>query len=88
MLPMAFTCNGAAAVWHYGGRGLGGWLWSLATIANVYLALSALLDTRRRFAPRTIRIRRMSAVAFVVISIDARRRPGGRHLTQAHPCGA
>src|SRR5881409_511609 len=29
MLPMAFTCVIAAAVWHYTGRGLRGWLWSL-----------------------------------------------------------
>src|SRR5437870_6071870 len=29
MLPMAFTCIVAAAVWHYAGRGLRGWLWSL-----------------------------------------------------------
>ena len=55
MLPMAFTCIVAAAVWHYGGRGVAGWLWSLATIAVVYLALSRLLDTQRRFAPRTYR---------------------------------
>src|SRR5712691_11214909 len=39
MLPMAFTCILAAAVWHYTGRGLAGWLWSLAVIAIVYIAL-------------------------------------------------
>src|SRR6184192_124992 len=33
MLPMAFTCVVAAAVWHYTGRGLRGWLWSLVVIA-------------------------------------------------------
>jgi NADH-quinone oxidoreductase subunit H len=55
MLPMAFTCVVAAAVWHYTGRGLRGWLWSLAVIAAVYFALSILLDTRRKFAPRTYR---------------------------------
>jgi len=32
-----------------------GWLWSLAVIAVVYLVLSRLLDTRKRFAPRTYR---------------------------------
>src|SRR5438445_4823751 len=55
MLPMAFTLIVAAAVWHYEGRGLAGWLWSLAVIALVYLALSRLLDTRRKFATRTYR---------------------------------
>ena len=55
MLPMAFTCIVAAAVWHYQGRGLAGWLWSLAVIAIVYVGLSRLLDTGKRFAPRTYR---------------------------------
>src|SRR6058998_2215443 len=55
MLPMAFTCVIAAAVWHYAGRGLRGWLWSLFVIAVAYTALSILLDTRRKFAPRVYR---------------------------------
>jgi NADH-quinone oxidoreductase subunit H len=55
MLPMAFTCIIAAAVWHYAGRGLRGWLWSLVVIAVVYTALSILLDTKRKFAPRVYR---------------------------------
>src|SRR6184192_2380483 len=55
MLPMAFTCIIAAAVWHYAGRGLRGWLWSLFVIAIVYTVLSMLLDTRRKFAPRVYR---------------------------------
>ena len=55
MLPMAFACIVAAAVWHYQGRGLAGWLWSLAVIAIVYLALSLLLETRKKFARRTYR---------------------------------
>jgi NADH-quinone oxidoreductase subunit H len=55
MLPMAFTCIVAAAVWHYAGRGLRGWLWSLVVIATVYTALSILLDTKRKFAPRVYR---------------------------------
>ena len=55
MLPMAFTCLIAAAVWHYTGRGLRGWLWSAVVIAIVYTALSILLDTSRKFAPRTYR---------------------------------
>src|SRR5256712_8340169 len=47
ILPMSFTCVIAAAVWHYAGRGLRGWLWSLVVIAIVYTALSMLLDTQR-----------------------------------------
>jgi NADH-quinone oxidoreductase subunit H len=55
MLPMAFTCMVAAAVWHYAGRGLRGWLWSFVVIAVAYTALSIVLDTRKKFAPRTYR---------------------------------
>src|SRR6266481_1622731 len=55
MLPMAFTCLVAAAVWHYAGRGVAGWLWSLAILGVVYIALSILLDTRKKFAARTYR---------------------------------
>src|ERR1700736_6154097 len=55
MLPMAFTCVVAAAVWHYAGRGLAGWIWSLAVIAVVYVMLSILLETKKKFAPRTYR---------------------------------
>src|SRR5881397_2239356 len=55
MLPMAFTCVIAAAVWHYTGRGLRGWLWSLFVIVVAYSALSILLDTRRKFARRVYR---------------------------------
>jgi len=53
----------AAAVWHYQGRGLAGWLWSLAVIAIVYLTLSRLsgLDdamkdaVAARFLPEPLR---------------------------------
>jgi len=55
MLPMAFTSIIAAAVWHLAGRGLRGWLWSLVVIAIVYVMLSLLLDTKRKFAPRVYR---------------------------------
>jgi len=55
MLPMAFACIIAAAVWHYQGHGLRGWLWSAAVIAAVYFALSYFLESRKRFAPRTYR---------------------------------
>ena len=55
MLPMAFTCIVAAAVWHYQGRALAGWLWSAAVIGVVYVILSFFLETRKRFAARTYR---------------------------------
>lgn len=55
MLPMAFTCLIAAAVWHYQSHGLAGWIWSFAVIAVAYVILSWVLDTGRRFAPRTYR---------------------------------
>jgi len=55
MLPMAFTCIIAAAVWHYLGHGLTGWFWSLAVIAVVYIALSRSTDMRKKFATRTYR---------------------------------
>src|SRR5947208_400398 len=55
MLPMAFACIIAAAVWHYAGRGPAGWFWSLGVIMVVYLALSRLIDTRKKFATRTYR---------------------------------
>jgi NADH-quinone oxidoreductase subunit H len=55
MLPMAFTCLIAAAVWHYQAHGLAGWLWSLGVVAIVYFVLSRLVDAKKRFAPRTYR---------------------------------
>ncbi|MFL6514808.1 MAG: NADH-quinone oxidoreductase subunit NuoH [Chthoniobacterales bacterium] len=55
MLPMSFTCIVAAAVWHYAGHGLRGWIASLAVIAAVYLLLSRLLETKKKFGQRTYR---------------------------------
>ena len=55
MLPMAFTCIVAAAIWHYQGRGLAGWFWSLAVVTVVYIGLSRLLDAGKKFAPRIYR---------------------------------
>ncbi len=55
MLPMAFTCVIAAAVWHYQERRLAGWLWSLGIVALVYLALSRLLETKKNLSVRTYR---------------------------------
>jgi NADH-quinone oxidoreductase subunit H len=55
VLPMAFICILAAAAWHYAGRGLAGWLWSFGVIAAAYIALSILLDTQKKLAPRTYR---------------------------------
>jgi NADH-quinone oxidoreductase subunit H len=55
MLPMAFACILAAAIWHYAGHGLVGWIWSLVVIAMIYLTLSRLIGTGKKFAPRTYR---------------------------------
>ncbi|HET9800841.1 MAG TPA: NADH-quinone oxidoreductase subunit NuoH [Chthoniobacterales bacterium] len=55
MLPMAFTCVIAAAVWHYTGHRLAAWLWSAVVIVAVYFTLSIFLDTKKKFAPRTYR---------------------------------
>ncbi len=55
MLPMAFTCILAAAIWHYQSRGIAGWLWSLGIMLAAYFALSHLLDTKKKFAPRIYR---------------------------------
>ncbi|MBA2743477.1 MAG: NADH-quinone oxidoreductase subunit NuoH [Chthoniobacterales bacterium] len=55
MLPMAFACVIAAAVWHYQSGGLAGWIWSLVIVAIVYMVLSRLLETGKKFAPRTYR---------------------------------
>ncbi len=55
MLPMAFACFVAAALWHFAGRGWLGSLYSLGMVAVVYFALNYFLETGRRFAPRTYR---------------------------------
>ncbi|MFL6531208.1 MAG: NADH-quinone oxidoreductase subunit NuoH [Chthoniobacterales bacterium] len=55
MLPMAFACILAAAVWHYQARGIAAWLWSLAIIAVFYFALSRVAGAQKRFAPRVYR---------------------------------
>ncbi|MGI8889514.1 MAG: NADH-quinone oxidoreductase subunit NuoH [Chthoniobacterales bacterium] len=55
MLPMAFSCVIAAAVWHYAGRSFAGWLCSLGVVALVYFVLSRFLETGKKFAPRTYR---------------------------------
>jgi NADH-quinone oxidoreductase subunit H len=55
MLPMSFACIVAAAVWHYGSRGVGGWLWSLLIVGAAHTGLARLLDRGRKFAPRVYR---------------------------------
>src|SRR4051794_13296254 len=55
MMPMAFTCIIAAATWHYQSHGLAGWLWSLAILVVVYLALSRFLRTGKNLSVRTYR---------------------------------
>ena len=56
MLPMAFTCIIAAAIWHYQAHGVSGWFWSLAIVATAYLGLSRLVDAKKRLAPRVYRV--------------------------------
>jgi NADH-quinone oxidoreductase subunit H len=55
MLPMAFACIVAAAVWHLGGRSWTGWFYSLVVVALVALTLSRFLETGKKFAARTYR---------------------------------
>jgi len=55
MLPMAFACVIAAAVWHYNAGGILGWLESLLIIALVYAGLSQLLGARKNLSVRTYR---------------------------------
>ena len=55
MLPMAFACVVGAAVWHYQARGAAAWIWSLVVVGSFYVALSRVLGTQQRFAPRTYR---------------------------------
>jgi NADH-quinone oxidoreductase subunit H len=55
MMPMAFTCILAAAVWHYQAHGLAGWLWSLGIILAVYISLSRFLKTGKNLGVRTYR---------------------------------
>lgn len=55
MLPMAFTCVVAAAIWHYQGRRFAGYFWSSGLLLLVYFALSRFLETGKKFAPRTYR---------------------------------
>ena len=55
MMPMAFTCILAAAVWHYQAHGLAGWLWSFGIVLVVYLALSRFLRMGKNLAARTYR---------------------------------
>src|SRR6266404_3156629 len=55
MMPMAFTCIIAAAVWHYQAHGLAGWLSSLGILLAVYFALSRFLKAGKNLAARTYR---------------------------------
>jgi hypothetical protein len=53
MVPMTFVCFIAAAVWHYGSRGISGWLLSFLVVAIAFPLLTLLLKTRRNLSPRT-----------------------------------
>jgi len=55
MLPMAFVCIPAAALWHYAGRGPAGWLLSLLLIAAAGAGLRKITGIGEKFAPRTYR---------------------------------
>jgi NADH-quinone oxidoreductase subunit H len=55
MLPMAFTCVIAAAVWHFNSGGLLGWVESLLIVALVYAGLSQMLGARKNLSVRTYR---------------------------------
>ena len=54
MLPMAFSCVIAAAVWHYAGRGVAGWLWSLAVLGVVYIVFRSCSTLERNLRPAGI----------------------------------
>ena len=41
----------------------------MAVIAMRYLTLSRLLDTSKKFAPRTYRFSQMNSVAFLIVAI-------------------
>ncbi len=69
MLPMAFTCIVAAAVWHYAGRGPAGWLWSLVVIVGRLRHVVALARHAEEICASHLSFRRMSSVAFIVIAI-------------------
>jgi NADH-quinone oxidoreductase subunit H len=55
MMPMAFTCIIAAAIWHYQAQSFTRWLWSLGILLAVYFALSRFLKTGRNLSTRTYR---------------------------------
>src|SRR3954466_4288711 len=55
MMPMAFTCIIAAAVWHYQRESVMRWIWSLGILLVVYLALSRFLRTGKNLSTRTYR---------------------------------
>lgn len=55
MVPMTLVCIIAAAVWHYGSRGISGWFLSFLVLAVAFPLLSLLLKTGRNFSTRTYR---------------------------------
>ncbi len=69
MLPMAFTCILAAAVWHYQARGLAGWLWSLGIVLACLSRAVALARDAEEICPAHLSFRRMNSAAFIVIAI-------------------
>jgi NADH-quinone oxidoreductase subunit H len=55
MLPMAFTCMLAAAVWHYSANWVMAWFLSSVLVVGAYLTLSLLLQRRAPLTTRTYR---------------------------------
>ncbi len=75
MLPMAFACILAAAVWHYAGHRLAGWFWSLVVVAaGLSHALASSRD-RKEIRPAHLSFCRMNSAAFFLIAIAHPRRP-------------
>ena len=69
MLPMAFTCIIAAAVWHYQAHGLAGWLWSLGRCRDRLSRAVATGRHEKEICAAHLSFRRMSTAAFIVIAI-------------------
>jgi NADH-quinone oxidoreductase subunit H len=55
MVPMAFSCVIAAAVWFYNAGGMLGWVESLLIVSLVYAGLSQMLGARKKLSVRTYR---------------------------------
>ena len=89
MLPMAFTCIIAAAVWHYQGARLGRLALVVGSRRDRLLRAVAVARYAKEICAAHLSFRRMNTAAFIVIAIltlaaCARRRV----IAEADPCGA